>query len=37
MPKLVIINRDPTQMDELAHLVINAGIGDTLSQAVSSA
>jgi NAD-dependent deacetylase len=28
--KLVIVNRDPTGMDEHADLVINAGIGDTL-------
>jgi NAD-dependent deacetylase len=27
---LVIVNREPTQMDEVADLVINAGIGDTL-------
>lgn len=30
--KLVIINRDPTGLDEIAHLVINAGIGDTLAE-----
>jgi NAD-dependent deacetylase len=32
---LVIVNREPTEMDELADLVIHAGIGDTLSAAVS--
>ncbi|MGH8177987.1 MAG: SIR2 family NAD-dependent protein deacylase [Steroidobacter sp.] len=31
---LVIINRDPTEMDELADLVINAGIGDTMGGVV---
>lgn len=30
--KLVIINRDPTDLDEIATLVIHGGIGDTLSQ-----
>ena len=29
---LVIVNRDPTEMDELADLVIHAGIGDTMAQ-----
>jgi NAD-dependent deacetylase len=33
---LVIINREPTDMDAIADLVIRAGIGDTLSAAVSS-
>ena len=28
---LVIVNRDPTEMDEMADLVIHAGIGDTLT------
>jgi NAD-dependent deacetylase len=28
---LVIVNRDPTEMDEAADLVIHAGIGDTLA------
>jgi len=28
---LVIVNREPTQMDELADVVINAGIGGTLA------
>jgi NAD-dependent deacetylase len=27
---LVIVNRDPTEMDELADVVIHAGIGATL-------
>jgi NAD-dependent protein deacetylase/lipoamidase len=31
---LVIVNRDPTEMDEIADLVIHAGIGDTMSDAV---
>jgi NAD-dependent protein deacetylase/lipoamidase len=29
---LVIVNRDPTEMDQLADLVIHAGIGATLSE-----
>lgn len=32
--RLVIINRDPTGLDHAADLVINAGIGDTLEQAL---
>jgi len=32
--RLVIINRDPTDLDEQADLVINAGIGDTLTAAL---
>jgi NAD-dependent deacetylase len=32
--RLVIINRDPTDQDEIADLVINAEIGATLSKAV---
>jgi NAD-dependent deacetylase len=32
---LVIINRDPTEMDPIADLVIRAGIGDTMSAAVA--
>lgn len=32
--RLVIINRDPTDQDELADLVINAEIGATMSKAV---
>jgi NAD-dependent deacetylase len=32
---LVIVNRDPTDMDELADVVIHAGIGDTLTQVVA--
>ena len=31
---LVIVNRDPTELDELADLVIHAGIGETLSRVV---
>jgi len=31
---LVIVNRDPTEMDSIADLVIRAGIGDTMSAAV---
>jgi NAD-dependent deacetylase len=30
---LVIVNRDPTEMDHIADLVIHAGIGDTMAQA----
>jgi NAD-dependent deacetylase len=30
---LVIVNRDPTPLDGLAALVINAGIGETLRAA----
>ena len=33
---LVIVNRDPTEMDELADLVIHAGIGATLGAATSA-
>jgi NAD-dependent deacetylase len=33
---LVIVNRDPTEMDELADLVIHAGIGATLSEATGA-
>ncbi|NQV55270.1 MAG: NAD-dependent deacetylase [Rhodospirillales bacterium] len=32
--KLVILNRDPTEMDDIADLVINTEIGDTLRQIV---
>ncbi len=32
--KLVIINRDPTALDEVADLVLNSEIGETLSAAV---
>lgn len=32
--RLVIVNRDPTGMDEIADLVIHAGIGDTLEAAL---
>ena len=34
--RLVIVNRDPTQMDEAADLVIHDGIGDTLEAALAS-
>lgn len=34
--RLVIVNRDPTGMDEIADLVIHAGIGDTLEAALAS-
>lgn len=33
--RLVIVNRDPTGMDEIADLVIHAGIGDTLEAALA--
>lgn len=33
--RLAIINRDATELDEQADLVINAGIGDTLSAAIA--
>jgi NAD-dependent deacetylase len=32
--KYVIVNRDPTDQDEIADLVINAEIGSTMSRAV---
>jgi len=32
--RLVIVNRDPTEMDDLADLVVHDGIGDTLSAVV---
>ena len=32
--RLAIINREPTEQDELADLVINAEIGSTMSRAV---
>ena len=32
--KLVILNRDPTELDHLADLVVNAEIGPTLSRIV---
>ena len=34
---LVIINRDPTEMDELADLVIHASIGETMGRVVDEA
>lgn len=33
---LVIVNREPTQMDDIADVVINAGIGDTMAQVVGA-
>lgn len=33
--RLVIVNRDPTGMDEIADLVIHAGIGDTMEAALA--
>lgn len=33
--KLVIVNRDPTSLDEIADLVIHDGIGDTLQAALA--
>ncbi len=33
--KLVIVNRDPTSMDEIADLVIHDGIGDTMEVALA--
>jgi NAD-dependent deacetylase len=33
--RLAIVNRDPTEMDPLADLVIHAGIGATLSAAIA--
>jgi NAD-dependent deacetylase len=35
--KLVILNRDPTEMDEMADLVLNAEIGETLGSVVGVA
>ena len=32
--RLVIVNREPTDQDDLADLVINAEIGETMSRAV---
>ncbi len=32
--RLVLINRDPTPYDELAHLVVRAPIGEVLGGAV---
>jgi NAD-dependent deacetylase len=33
--KLVIVNRDPTPLDEIADLVIHDGIGDTMEAALA--
>lgn len=35
--KLVIVNQQPTDMDLVADLVINAGIGQTMAAVVASA
>ena len=32
---LVIVNREPTEMDEIADLVINAEIGDVLAPLIA--
>jgi len=32
---LVIVNRDPTEMDELADVIIHAGIGDTMTDVIA--
>jgi NAD-dependent deacetylase len=34
--QLVILNRDPTGLDEIADLVLNRGIGDTLGEIVGN-
>jgi NAD-dependent deacetylase len=34
--KLAIVNREPTDLDPIADLVINAEIGDTLGSAVGN-
>lgn len=34
---LVILNREPTQMDEIADAVINAGIGETMARVLAQA
>jgi len=36
MARLIILNRDPTPLDSLADLVLNAEIGPTLSAAVGN-
>ena len=33
--KLAIVNREPTEMDRLADLVLNTEIGDTLTEAIA--
>ncbi len=35
--KLVIVNREPTEQDDIADLVIRAGIGETMQKAVAAA
>jgi NAD-dependent deacetylase len=32
---LAIVNRDPTQFDDLADVVINAGIGETMDRVLA--
>jgi len=32
---LVIVNRDPTEMDELADVIIHEGIGDTMTEVIA--
>jgi NAD-dependent deacetylase len=32
---LVIVNREPTPMDEIADVVINAGIGETMARVLA--
>jgi NAD-dependent deacetylase len=34
--KLAIVNREPTEMDEIAHLTLHSGIGPTLKAAISA-
>ena len=34
--RLIIVNRDPTDIDEIADLVVHDGIGDTLTAALAS-
>jgi NAD-dependent deacetylase len=34
--RLIIVNREPTEQDDLADLVIHAGIGETLSAAIAA-
>jgi NAD-dependent deacetylase len=34
--RLIIVNRQPTEMDSIAELVVNAGIGETFGAAVES-
>jgi NAD-dependent deacetylase len=34
--KLAIVNREPTELDEIAHLTLHTGIGPTLKAAISA-